>query len=173
MTKIHNFKDSLALGEMGEEIILDYLQKSPTIQRIIDVRDEKLYQKMDVDLVVVTKDEQELKVEIKTDSYKSGNIFYEWTSAVETASVGCMEKTQADYLFYYFINLQTMYIFDMAAYRDWFNENKEMFDFLGYQKRVKNSQWNGGTYETLGYAFPITILDDLNPKWIRKVYVHA
>ena len=138
MVKVHDFKKSLVVGEMGEEMILDYLQKSPSISKIIDVRSEKLYQKMDVDLVVVTEEGQELKLETKTDSYKSGNIFYEWTSAVETGSIGCMEKTQADYLFYYFINLQTMYIFEMDRYRDWFNENKEMFDYLGYQKRLKN-----------------------------------
>ena len=172
MVKVHDFKKSLVVGEMGEEMILDYLQKSPSISKIIDVRSEKLYQKMDVDLVVVTEEGQELKLEIKTDSYKSGNIFYEWTSAVETGSIGCMEKTQADYLFYYFINLQTMYIFEMDRYRDWFNENKEMFDYLGYQKRLKNKRWNGGTYETVGYAFPIRILEDLSPKWMRKVYIN-
>ena len=53
MVKVHDFKKSLVVGEMGEEMILDYLQKSPSISKIIDVRSEKLYQKMDVDLVVV------------------------------------------------------------------------------------------------------------------------
>lgn len=173
MAKIHEFSESLVMGEIGEVQILDYLEKSPTISRIIDVRKEKLYQKIDVDLVVVMNTGEELKLEIKTDSYKSGNLFYEWTSAVETGSVGCMEKTQADYLFYYFINLQTMYIFEMDRYREWFNENKSMFDFLGYRKTLKNRRYNGGTYETVGYAFPTAILEDLQPKWMRKVYINV
>ena len=171
MAKIHNFKDSLVIGTLGETHILDYLHKNPNIKDIVDVRNDALYRKMDVDFVAIMSSGQELKIEIKTDSYKSGNIFYEWTSAVETDSIGCMQKTKADFLFYYFVNLDVLYILDMPAYRDWFETQKAMFDLLGYKKSLRNKRYNNTTYETVGYAFPTDILDDLSPRWLRKVYV--
>lgn len=171
LVKVHNFRESLKVGEVGEERILDYLQKSATVDKILDVRDNKMYQNIDVDLVVKMKTGDELKIEIKTDTYRSGNIYYETMSAVETGSIGGFEKTEADYLFYYFINLSTLYILDMNEYREWFRSKKEMFDFLGYQKKPKNARYNGSTYTSIGYAFPVTTLENEEPNWMRKVYI--
>lgn len=171
MTKVHNFKDSLKVGEMGEEKILDYLQQSLTVDRIMDVRGDEHYRDVDVDLVVKMTSGEELKIEIKTDTYRSGNMYYETLSAEETGSLGGFEKTEADYMFYYFINLNTLYILDMNKYRQWFKQKQEMFDFLGYQKKVKNARWKTGTYTSVGYAFPVSTLENDHPKWMRKVYI--
>ena len=172
MEKIHNFKESLVIGELGEVKILDYLQRSAAVENIIDVRDNKMYRDIDVDLLVQMATGMELKLEIKTDTYRSGNMYYETVSAEETGSIGGFEKTQADYMFYYFINLQTLYILEMNEYRNWFGSKKEEFDFLGYQKKPKNARWNGSTYTSVGYAFPVSILENENPKWMRKVYLN-
>lgn len=171
MQKIHNFAHSLKVGEKGEALILDYLEQSPAIHKILDVRDSKLYQEKDIDFILKIKNGQECKIEVKTDTYTSGNIYYETMSAEETGSTGCLDKTEADYLFYFFINLGTLYILDMNQYRDWFQIHKPMFDDAGYQKKPKNLRWNGSTYTSVGYAFPVTLLEDETLRWVRKVYM--
>lgn len=172
MAKVHNFKDSLVIGEIGEEKILNYLQRSESVKNIIDVRNVKMYQELDVDLLVGMQGGEELKIEIKTDTYRSGNIYYETVSAEETGSIGGFEKTTADYMFYYFINLQTLYILDMKQYRVWFKAHQEAFDTAGYQKKVKNARFNKTTYTSVGYAFPVSLLEEDNLKWMRKVYIN-
>lgn len=172
MMKIHDFKESLKVGERGEAVILDYLEKSPNIKKIIDVRDSKIYQEVDVDLIVKMNTGNELKIEVKTDTYTSGNIYYETVSSEETDSIGCFEKTQADYIFYFFMNLNTLYILEVDAYRNWFKEKQELFDILGYQKKPRNSRWNGSTYTSVGYAFPVQTLEEENPRWMRKVFLN-
>ena len=172
MQKVHHFRESLKVGERGEALIMDYLEKSPNVRKIIDVRDSKLHQEIDVDLLVKMNSGQELKIEVKTDTYTSGNIYYETMSALETGSIGCFEKTEADYMFYFFMNLKTLYILKMDEYRKWFNDKKELFDILGYQKRPKNSRYNGSTYTSVGYAFPVEILEEEDPRWMRKAYLN-
>ena len=113
-----------------------------------------------------------MKIEIKTDTYRSGNIYYETVSAEETGSIGGFEKTTADYMFYYFINLQTLYILDMKQYREWFKDHQEEFDAAGYQKKVKNARFNSSTYTSIGYAFPVSLLEQEKAAWLRKVYIN-
>ena len=172
MQKIHNFSHSVKVGEKGERLILDYLEQSPTIQDIIDVRHSPMYQEKDIDFLIKMKTGREYSIEVKTDTYTSGNIYYETMSAEETGSTGCLDKTEADYLFYLFINLGTLYILDMNEYRQWFHMYKPMFDDAGYQKKPKNLRHNGTTYTSVGYAFPVTLLEDETLRWVRKVYIH-
>lgn len=172
MAIIHEFQKSLKVGEEGEEHILEYLRRSDTVTNIIDVRDSAPYQKMDVDFLVTLTDGKEYKVEVKTDTYLSGNIYYETLSSLEHDSIGCFEKTKADFLFYYFINAKQLYLFSMVQYRDWFGLKKDKFDSLGYQKKPINKGWGGKTYTSVGYAFPVSLLEKENPRWMRKVYVN-
>lgn len=169
MTKIHDFKESLKLGEEGESIIINYLENHPNYTEIIDVSKAPQYQDIDVDIVLRHVDGQKYLGEIKTDSYKSGNIFYEVKSAEEVQSEGCMNKTQADYLFYYYIKLDDLYIIDMNKYRDWFNKYKDFFDRQGFKKSLKNRRYNGGTYSTIGYAIPLIYLEDKS--WVKKIKI--
>lgn len=172
MQKIHNFAQSLKVGEKGEGLILDYLEKSPTVQNILDVRDSPMYQEKDVDFILKMKTGKEYKIEIKTDTYTSGNIYFETMSSLETDSVGCLIKTEADYLFYFYINLGTLYIMDMKKYKEWFEMHQPIFDDAGYKKHPKNARWNGTTYTSVGYAFPVTLLEDKTLRWVRKVYLN-
>lgn len=172
MQKVHNFAQSMKVGEKGERLILDYLEQSPTIQRVLDVRDSAMYREKDIDFIVKTKNSQEYSLEVKTDTYTSGNIYYETMSSEETDSTGCLDKTEADYLFYFFLNLGTLYILDMNKYREWFHMHKPLFDDAGYQKKPKNLRYNGTTYTSVGYAFPVTLLEDETLRWVRKVYIN-
>lgn len=163
--KIHNFKESLILGEQGEEIIVNHIKENKNTKSIIDVRNDKEYQKIDVDIVINHINNNSYYGEIKTDSYKSGNIFYETISAQEVNSLGCMDKTKADFLFYYFINMNKLYTLNMKKYNEWFNKNKSYFDKQGYRKALKNSRYNGSTYSSIGYAIPLILLE--KEDWVK------
>lgn len=172
MQKVHNFSESVKVGNKGEAFIIDYLEKSPNVKSILDVSDKKMYQEIEVDLILKMTNDEELKIEVKTDTYTSGNIYYETVSAVETKSVGGFEKTQADYIFYFFINLNTLYILERKEYQKWFRKNQEAFKEKGYEKKVLNNRWNGTKYTSVGYAFPVTLLEETPHRWLRKVYLN-
>lgn len=169
--KIHNFKDSLKVGDYGENIIYNYLNQSPTVDTILDVSDIKMYQELEVDMITKMTDGQEYKIEIKTDTYQSGNIYYETVSAEEVGSIGGFEKTVCDYMFYYFINMSTLYILKMDEYRKWFRSKEESFIKKGYQKSPVNRRWNGSTYTSIGYAYPISLLEAEGASWCSKVHL--
>ncbi|MEI4282541.1 hypothetical protein [Tetragenococcus halophilus] len=167
--QIHNFKDSKKLGDKGEAIVYQFMLNHPKIESVMDVRDDRNYQKIDVDYQVRMANGTELGVEVKTDSYKSGNIFYETVSAEEVASRGCLDKTQADYLFYYFINLDRLYILNMSAYRNFVQYYQSYFDTQGFRKELKNYRANNAdTYTSIGYAIPLSFLHShANNNWMN------
>ena len=172
MIKVHNFHESLKVGDKGELIIMNFLEESPNVNAVIDVSGIPDYQEVDVDAIVKMKTGKEFSIEIKTDTYTSGNIYYETISAIETGSQGCFLKTEADYIFYYFLNMEVLYILEVDRYQQWFNEREEAFKNMGYQKQVKNSRWDGSHYTSIGYAYPVSVLEADNPVWMRKVYLN-
>lgn len=154
--KIHNFKNSLEMGKKGEIIITDFLKEYPGVVEVYGVEHIKKYQEEDVDLLVLFKDKKKRKIEIKTDGYMTGNIFYETVSSIEGNTVGCMEKTKADFLFYYFPRSEELYIINMRAYRKWFSENKEKFT----QKIITNKcRDNKNVYHSEGFLIPKSFLE--------------
>lgn len=154
---VYDFKDSVKVGESGEEEIFDWLRNNPNVESVDDVRDMWEYRAKDVDAVVNFKDGSSGMSEIKTDTYTSGNFFFETMSSMETGSLGCLYKTQADYLMYYFVNFGELYIIKMSQFRKWFDKNKNRPEFK--RKEVKNKRRNGGTYTTEGYTFPKSFME--------------
>lgn len=163
--KIHDFQKSYDIGKQGEEYIIQYIKSLENVLYIEDVREDKVYQNKDIDIVVTLKNNTKVKVEIKTDTYDTGNIFYETMSCIETNSIGCIEKTQADLILYYFINTKELYIFDTKEYKKWFNNKKYNFTkkkFLNY--------YNNGTskYTTEGFIIPKRYLEGSFTKYIKQ-----
>lgn len=171
LSKIHSFGQSMKVGKVGEKVISKYLMENKNIKELLDVRSDRAYQKIDVDYIAKMADGKEYQIEIKTDSYDSGNIYYETLSSEETGSAGCFEKTEADFLFYYFMQTDKLYIFSMNEYREWFNLMRLEFDQKGYKKAVRNRGYKDSTYTSIGYAYPLALLDNLKPRWMRKVTI--
>ena len=97
-----------------------------------------------------------LKIEIKTDNYNSPNIFFETLSCVETNSLGCMRKTQADFIFYYFLKTKELYILRAKPLNAWFDKNIDKFS----KKSFRNKRFNGvDLYTSEGYTIPKKILE--------------
>lgn len=152
---VYQFKESLKAGEKGENTIIDFLLSKGQVIRIEDVRNHKGYQENDIDIIVVDKNRTRHSCEIKTDSYTSGNLFYETLSCVETGSIGCIEKTKADCILYYFENLHKLYILPADAFRRFFRDYQYMFR----RASVKNYRHNGDIYTTEGYLIPLNFLE--------------
>ncbi len=132
-------KDNI-VGQNGEYIIYNYLSNHSSTINLIDVSKDKWFQQFDIDFIQVTKDEIN-KIEVKTDRIadRTGNMVYEVYSNKRFYTLGCFEKTEADYIFYYLINTNILYIFNTQELREWVLEHQhnlklvDMGDFaLGY-----------------------------------------
>lgn len=120
-----------------------------TIDNVENIHD---YQKIDVDLLINYANRQVL-VEIKADRHHTtGNFFFETVSNVEKGTLGCFLYTQADYIFYYFIHIQTLYVLPMPQVRQWFLNNIDNFS----QRAVQTPVGGGRHYTTVGRLVPIT-----------------
>ena len=138
-------KDNI-VGQNGEYIIYNYLSNHSSTINLIDVSKDKWFQQFDIDFIQITNDGIN-KIEVKTDRIadRTGNMVYEVYSDKRFYTLGCFEKTEADYIFYYLINTNILYIFDTQELREWVLEHQhnlklvDMGDFaLGYIIRLND-----------------------------------
>ena len=148
---VHDFNKSINVGDYGEQIIKAYLESNPNIVDVIDVSNNKEYQSKDIDFIVRLKNGENVSIELKTDTYDTGNIFYEAISNKEHNVLGCMIKSKAKCLFYYFIKTKELYIIDFKEYKDWVNKNNSRFT----KKKIKNINRRGtGITHSIGLLIP-------------------
>ena len=146
---IYSFDESLKVGELGEDKILRFLQEQDGVVDVLDLRNSKTAQRKDIDFLVKTNDFR-FTVELKTDTYRSGNFFFETVSAIETRSLGWTLKSRANLLAYYFIKTDTLYLLQMSDIRAIVKDDT----FQVYKKTVKN-RFSNGIYTSEGLAVPI------------------
>lgn len=171
--KIHDFNQSIKLGETGESIIFDWFDKQAYTKEIKDVRDDPTFQKDDIDFIVYHENGKEYTIEVKTDQYTSLNIFYETVSAVETDSKGCMSKSKAKYLAYYFIKFGKLYIIDLKKFNEWMTNQIAKRCPVAEFKQFKNLRYNGTTYTSQGYTMPLLYLENNFPdKYLKVHYIN-
>lgn len=152
--KIYEFNSSNKIGHQGEQFVKQWiLELHPNVNSITDVSEDKFYQKQDIDFVVDFTSGKQATVEIKTDTYKTGNMFFETISNEEYQTKGCLMKTNADFLFYYFSNYQNgvLYIFKMKAFRKFVLDNLPHFR----ERRVTNT-----THTSIGYIVPLSYIEN-------------
>lgn len=153
---VHNFNKSINIGDYGERIIGAYLEANPNIVNVIDVSKDKKYQDMDIDFIAKLKNGEDISIELKTDTYDTGNIFYEAISNKEHNVLGCMIKSKAKCLLYYFIKTKELYIIDFKAYKKWVNKNNKRFT----RKRIKNiNRWGNAITHSIGLLIPKKIFE--------------
>lgn len=168
---LHDFETSKAYGKRGENFIYQYLMNRPDIINIWDVRADPFYQDKDVDFITENEAGAKHFIEVKTDSYVSGNLFYETISSIlSPGDDGCMNKTHADTLFYFYPNLKRLYIFDMRSFHSVMTELLDWFEAKGYGRRVANINMKGnGTFKSKGYIVPLEFFHRMDPKWMSVV----
>ena len=152
--KVYEFNSSNKIGHQGEQFVKQWiLELHPNVASITDVSDDKFYQKQDIDFLVDFTSGKQATVEIKTDTYKTGNMFFETISNEEYQTKGCLMKTNADFLFYYFSNYQNgvLYIFKMKAFRKFVLDNLPHFR----ERRVTTT-----THTSIGYIVPLSYIEN-------------
>lgn len=152
--KVYEFNSSNKIGHQGEQFVKQWiLELHPNVSSITDVSDDKFYQKQDIDFVVDFTNGKQATIEIKTDTYKTGNMFFETISNEEYQTKGCLTKTNANFLFYYFPNYQNgvLYIFKMKAFRKFVLDNLSHFR----ERKVTNT-----THTSIGYIVPLSYIEN-------------
>jgi hypothetical protein len=177
--KIYNFNDSLVVGAEGEEIVQKYLESKKNIHKVVNMANNEIFYHKDVDFVIqyeepyIYKGEEKIRdrLEIKTDTYTSGNIYYEVVSNENYDVDGCMKKTECDWLAYYFIKFDKLYLLRMEDYRNLveqlIKENRNDVK----RKEVKNyAKKAGETYTSIGYTIPLYLLEERMPRNSIRIY---
>ncbi len=102
------FEEDIIRGKTGEKLVHYALTHNDKIKAVWDVSDDKRYQERDVDFLVYTLTNQVYGVEVKTDfkAHETGNIYFESES---NGNPGCLERTTADYIYYYVFHSKKLY----------------------------------------------------------------
>lgn len=106
-------------GRQGEEIVMTWLKQSPECRNVIDMREFRISQRLDVDCGIETLDGSLVLAEIKSDSYLgvSGNILFEvfrinhYAPPDRVFYLGWAFRSPAKYLLYYSPNKHAIYRF--------------------------------------------------------------
>jgi hypothetical protein len=118
-----------------------------------NVEGDPAYQKADVDLIWTTA-VRDYAIEIKADRWhETGNFFFETDSNKEKGTPGCFLYTEADFLFYYFVEPRRLYILPMPRTREWFLHNLARF-----KERQTTTPVGNEHYTTAGRLVPIEIV---------------
>lgn len=126
---MNKFQTDIKRGKIGEEKVHQYLLSRRNVSKVVDVSGVKQFQQMDIDFFIEKTDGTIYSIEVKTDSYLTDNFIYEKYSNKHIQSKGCFEKTQADYIFYYFINKKLMYIFETKKLRKFVRDREKTGQF--------------------------------------------
>lgn len=118
--------DLMRKGRAGEEIVLEWLRKSPYAKDVIDMREFRVSQRLDVDCGIETIDGSIVLAEIKTDYNlgKSNNFLFEvfrinhFVEADKVFYLGWAFRSPAKYLLYYAPNEKCLYRFTFKNIRE-------------------------------------------------------
>ena len=173
---VHNFHQSIKTGAIGEEIIKYFVEKNFAVESVVSVAGDAKYQQDDIDFIVTFKNGKKVTLEVKTDTYDT-NFFYEVISNDIYNTPGCLVKTKADVIVYYFINLEIVYFIDRKHFQDWFrlHEFDTVVDEYGLTemvmkaKSLENRDKSGlGVYHSKGKVFSMVYFEKNFDGWYQK-----
>ncbi len=147
--RVYGFYERNGIGKKGEELIVKLF---PTKFTATDG--------MSGDMLYNGTDGITHKFELKTDTYKSNNFFFEKFSNVRLQNNGGVWQSKdhgCKYYAYYMIKYDELYIFEVDKILDWLNNNEHKYPI----KPVKNN-----TKITEGYAIP---MDDVSSVVLKKI----
>jgi hypothetical protein len=153
----YGFEERNDFSKIGIKIVTDYLSSLKKTIKIVNVEDDVDYQKIDIDLIWHYKEDKNIcedYIEVKADSYTSGNFWLETLSNKKYQTQGCFLKSKAKYYFYYFSKWDKLYIIPLKPAQEWFKENMNRF------RESETTTNNQGEYShtTVGRIVPIQII---------------
>ncbi|MEH2464687.1 hypothetical protein [Nostoc sp.] len=151
MTYTYSMDDAVQVANQAATDIEAWLwSKSETIS-VVNVEDDPDYQRRDIDLIWTTQT-GEILIEVKGDRWnKTRNLFFETHSNLEKGTPGCFMYTEADWLFYYFVNTRQLYKLQMPKTREWF-----LITMRRFRERSTTTPVGSSYYTTVGRLVPIT-----------------
>ncbi len=154
----YTMRDTNAVARDAARIITRHLRAHPDTILVKNVERDPFYQRIDVDLVwrirVPPIGIRNIRIEIKADRLDTtGNFFFETWSNREQGTPGCFLYTEAEYLYYYFMETGKLYVLPTATVRPWFVQH--LNEFI---ERDTTTTINGGSghYTTVGRLVPIS-----------------
>ncbi len=162
----YSMQEGVSVAQQAARDIEDWLRSLPQTRSVENVEADPHYQAQDVDLIWTTS-RGRYRVEIKGDRWHgTGNFFFETMSNQERGTLGCFLYTEADLLFYYFLEPRRLYILPMPATREWFQANLPRFR----QSSTTTDLGLGRSYTTVGYLVPIqAVLDEVEEVYVRSI----
>ena len=155
--EIYLFAKQVEETNIGTEIVIGFLKEKYPQDVFVNVEDDKEYQKIDVDYLW-SHVGKEFLLEIKVDSYLTSNLFYELYSNYELKTSGCLEKTKADLIAYYYSAKDILYIIDPKNLKKYVHK---------YEKWLTPKFIPNSTYHAMGYTIP---LNELGKDIIKAKY---
>ncbi len=161
MPRRYKMDDAVRVADQAAREIEAWLRSRPQTVALENVEADPDYQRVDVDLVWTTQ-KGRYRVEIKGDRWhKTGNFFFETWSNFEKQTPGCFLYTEADLLFYYFIEPRHLHILPMPATREWFLPRLDSFPERSTQTPIGDE-----FYTTVGRLVPIQrVIDEVPGCW--------
>ena len=104
---------------------------------------------------------EELKVEVKFDTqgHATGNFAFETVSNELKSTPGCILRSEADLLFYYFTESKELWVMDMKEVRSWF-----LSEMASVKNRFRSFETytvvGSGVYSSYGRLVPLADLKD-------------
>ncbi|MGG3736828.1 hypothetical protein [Aeribacillus pallidus] len=167
MRKRYTMNEANSVAKRASRDIEEYLKSFPYTINVINVEDDPIYREKDIDLLwnwynngkkVTT------KIEVKGDRYyRTGNYFFETVSNKSKGTPGCFMYTEANFVFYYFVDEKELHILPMPETRDWFIENMDKF-----VERETSTPVGNTVYITVGRLVNRDLLQE-NVKWVRVI----
>jgi hypothetical protein len=159
---------TLIADKAAKEIEI-YLKSLKNTIRVINVEKNQLFQGKDIDLVWEFFDERNVRkmlpIEIKGDTYYySNNYFFETISNKSKNSKGCILYTEAEYIFYYFVDEKELHRIPTKKTVEWFKKNMDSFVTKKVQTKFENGKI---VYGSEGKLIPRKVLQ----RFIKEVKI--
>ena len=118
-----SFAEDLSFGREGEAVVRNLLESSGNFESIIDCSNDKYFQQKDIDVLALANDGHIAKYEVKTDrkAHETGNIVFEIKT---NGNIGCLAKTEADFVMYYIEGNDRVYCFNAEQMRRYLRQNR-------------------------------------------------
>lgn len=143
---VYDWQQQLDIGSVGVRQLMSYLTDQG--YRIEDVTADPDYQDQDIDLRVRLPRQRKWRtVEVKTDTYKSGNIFLELVTG--RGKPGCVFKSRAQYWAYLLPKLGLLLWIDLPALQLWTCAHA-----TDYEPKKVTSKRGGAVWTVTGIAVP-------------------
>lgn len=131
--KTYGFNSANAVAKQGALEVTSFLYSLKSTIKVENVEEDAAYQGKDIDLIwyyrsKVSGEVEKKTIEIKADRHHyTGNYFFETISNAQKDTPGCFMYTEADVIFYYYIEEKELHMLPTLATRNWFIANRQKF----------------------------------------------